>query len=341
MLFISISAALYLGAKGVAELLERKRGSDYYGALAAAQRVPGHRATPTASPAAPTASQAVSTPAPQAAPTASQAASTASQAASTASQAASTTASQATSTTASQAASTTASQAATAATQAAPTASQAASTAASQATPTAPQATPVERQDGARPAVSAIDFDALRAAAPDVVGWIYIEGTNIDYPLVQGADNSYYLTHLPNGAQNIAGSIMMDAACDRAFGNDVTILHGHHMRSGEMFGDLDEYRREPYYRAHPAMRLYTPAGDRDVAIVAACGVDGRTFGYPTVFADGAAFYAFVGRLAADSAFQAPALPAYGDRLLLLSTCAYGYEDERFVVLGKILDAPAE
>ncbi|NLG23815.1 MAG: hypothetical protein GX558_00550, partial [Clostridiales bacterium] len=94
MLFISISAALYLGAKGVAELLERKRGSDYYGALAAAQRVPGRRATPTAPQATPTAPQAAPT-APQAAPTAPRATPTAPQAALTAPQAAPT-ASQAT-----------------------------------------------------------------------------------------------------------------------------------------------------------------------------------------------------------------------------------------------------
>lgn len=184
---------------------------------------------------------------------------------------------------------------------------------------------------------SAVDFPALWQTCPDVKGWISIEGTCIDYPVVQGKDNLYYLSHLPDGTANKAGSIMMDASNAPDFTDDVTILHGHHMRSGTMLGDLDEFRHAKYWEQHSAMTLYTPAGDWKVGIVAACTVDGATFAYPTRFADDAAFAAFVEELCRRSSFHTSLVVEPGDRLVMLSTCAYNFQDARFVVLGKIMD----
>lgn len=185
--------------------------------------------------------------------------------------------------------------------------------------------------------LSEVDFDALRVTCPDIVGWIEIPGTVIDYPIVQGEDNIFYLKHLPDGTANVNGSIMMDQVNSPVFADDVTILHGHHMRSGAMFGDLDEYEREAYYLEHPMMRLYTPAGDYDVAIFAAYSVDGATFAYPTVFSGREGFEAFLHRARTRSYFQTDVEVEYGDRILMLSTCAYAYENERFLVVGKILE----
>ena len=185
--------------------------------------------------------------------------------------------------------------------------------------------------------LSEVDFDALRVTCPDIVGWIEIPGTVIDYPIVQGEDNVFYLKHLPDGTANVNGSIMMDQVNSPVFADDVTILHGHHMRSGAMFGDLNEYEREAYYLEHPMMRLYTPAGDYDVAIFAAYSVDGATFAYPTVFSGREGFEAFLHRARTRSYFQTDVEVAYGDRILMLSTCAYAYENERFLVVGKILE----
>lgn len=190
--------------------------------------------------------------------------------------------------------------------------------------------------DTPAPVSSAIDFDLLRQTCPDVVGWITIEGTQIDYPVVQGEDNDFYLSHLPDGKANEAGSIMMDAACDGLFGDELTTLHGHHMKNHSMFGGLDFYREAEYYLEHPTIRLYTPAGDFEVAIFAAYTLDGEAFGYPTAFESDEAFRAFVEEARARSAFQADVQVNRGDRLLLLSTCAYSYATERLLVVGKIL-----
>lgn len=190
---------------------------------------------------------------------------------------------------------------------------------------------------------SEIDFPSIWQTCPDVVGWIRLADSVIDYPVVLGQDNDFYLHHLPDGTANGAGSIMMDAANSGDFGEAVNILHGHHMRNGSMFGRLEAYKREAYYRAHPVIRLYTPAGDCDVAVFAACTVNGYTFGYPTSFEDEAAFAQFVRKAVSATAYETDVTVAYGDRILLLSTCAYAYSGARFVVMGKLLpaDAPAE
>lgn len=184
---------------------------------------------------------------------------------------------------------------------------------------------------------SEIDFEALWKNCPDVVGWIRIDGTVIDYPVVQGVNNQFYLSHLPNRAQNDAGSIMMDIASKGDFSSMVSILHGHHMSSGAMFGDLDEYADPEYFAAHPTLRLMTPQGDYDVAIFAGYHVDGNTYAYDTGYTTAEEFDAFVAEAVSKSNFKSDVDVQFGDRLLMLSTCAYVQEDARFVLLGKIIE----
>lgn len=206
----------------------------------------------------------------------------------------------------------------------------------------APQATNTRAGEApalARDRVCEVDFEKLRQRYGDVVGWIRQEDGSINYPVVQGEDNVYYLDHLPDGTQNAAGSIMLDQVNAADFSNAVSILHGHHMREGAMFGELENYAQESYYRAHPRMKLLTPAGNYEVLIFAACTVDGSRFEYPTSFEDKAAFDAFVDAIRSATPYEAPVDVAYTDRLLLLSTCAYSYRDARFVVLGKLKALP--
>lgn len=184
--------------------------------------------------------------------------------------------------------------------------------------------------------LSEIDFPAIWRTCPDVVGWIRLSNSAIDYPVVLGEDNEFYLHHLPDGSANAAGSIMLDCANSGNFGEDVNILHGHHMRSGSMFGRLDDYRQEEYYRTHPTIRLYTPQGDYDAVVFAACIVDGYTFGYPTSFASEDDFARFVQSVIAETPYETDVNVQYGDRILLLSTCAYSFAGARFVVLGKMV-----
>ena len=90
---------------------------------------------------------------------------------------------------------------------------------------------------------------------PDIVAWIYIEGTKINYPIVQGEDNSYYLKHLFSGEWNGSGCIFLDSRNDASFADRHSIIYGHHMKNGTMFTDLDKYKKQDFFDEHPVALL--------------------------------------------------------------------------------------
>lgn len=181
--------------------------------------------------------------------------------------------------------------------------------------------------------VSAMDFDELSQQMPDICGWIAVPETVIDYPVVQGEDNSFYLEHLPDGTENQSGSIMLDAENSSDWTDDISVIHGHHMRAGTMFGDLQKYADGEYAREHSQMILYTPDGDYDIQLVAACVVDGSKFEYCTGFEDLDDRREYIESIIEGSEYGTDIPVADDARLILLSTCAYEFDDARFVVLG--------
>ena len=106
----------------------------------------------------------------------------------------------------------------------------------------------------------AIDFDELKKINDDCVAWIYIEDTDINYPIVQGSDNSYYLKHLIDGKWNSSGSIFMDSRVSADISDRHSIIYGHHMKNGTMFSGLTKYKEQEYFDAHPEGWLITPEG---------------------------------------------------------------------------------
>ena len=100
-----------------------------------------------------------------------------------------------------------------------------------------------------------VDFEALRQLGGDVIGWICLPDTVINYPVVQGRDNSYYLDHFPDGTSSVGGSIFADCACPSDFSGQNTILYGHNMRDGSMFALIDDYIDPAFCEAHPFFYL--------------------------------------------------------------------------------------
>ncbi|MBQ8556029.1 MAG: sortase [Clostridia bacterium] len=202
--------------------------------------------------------------------------------------------------------------------------------------PTAvPTATPTQAPSPV-PRTSQLDFKALSQLMPDIVGWIVCPGTNINYPIVQGEDNDFYLSHLPDGTANASGSIMLDVANAGDWSDQLSILHGHFMRSGEMFGSLDDFADPAYAAEHAVMQLYTPQGDYTVELLAACTVDGAKLGYMPNFEDDASLERFLAKLTGRSAYKTAYESTRNDQLLLLSTCAYSFVNARFMVLGRLI-----
>lgn len=182
---------------------------------------------------------------------------------------------------------------------------------------------------------SVIDFDRLRQTCRDAVGWINMEDTDVSYPIVQGTDNSFYMDHLPNREWNSAGSIMMDVRNAPDFSDTITVLHGHHMRNGSMFGSLDDLTKAEYFRDNPYFDIYTPEKDYKVKVIAILTMEAMKDGYPIRFENDAQLSKFLADAKRKAVYSAEIEIAPGSRFVLLSTCAYSFKNARLVILGQI------
>lgn len=114
-----------------------------------------------------------------------------------------------------------------------------------------------------------VDFDELRKINSDIIGWIVIEGTQINYPIIQGKDNSFYLNHSYDKKWSGFGSIFMDYKSKNDFSDYNTFIYGHHTKDGSMFGELYKYMDESFYKEHPFFYLYTPNKNYKVEVFSA------------------------------------------------------------------------
>lgn len=176
-----------------------------------------------------------------------------------------------------------------------------------------------------------IDFAALSALNPDITGWIVVDGTGIDYPVVQGEDNHAYLHTTYSGEQNAAGAIFLDFNCDPDFSDRNSIIYGHMMKDGSMFAGLAKYKDQAFYEQHPTFTLYTPDAEYTCEVFAAYITPSSSETYTLGFASDADFAEYLGFAASNSLIQAGIIPTASDRIVTLSTCDYTYEDARMVV----------
>ncbi|MCD8381076.1 MAG: class B sortase, partial [Lachnospiraceae bacterium] len=106
------------------------------------------------------------------------------------------------------------------------------------------------------------DFDYLSSVNDDVIGWIQIPGTAVNYPIVQGTDNDYYLTHLYTGETNSSGAIFLDSGTTLGLEDKNAIIFGHNMKNGSMFASLNSYASSSYYSLHPYIVVTDLSGTR-------------------------------------------------------------------------------
>lgn len=178
-----------------------------------------------------------------------------------------------------------------------------------------------------------VDFDALRAINPEIVGWLCCEDSPISYPVVQGRDNDYYLHHLFNGEVNGAGCLFLDAGNGGDFSDRNNVIYGHNMRDGSMFNSLAQYSDKAYYDAHPVMLLMTPTKNYRLEIFSCYVLSGWGDAWQLNFQSDADYNAWLMASWEASGTETNYQPREGDRIVTLSTCAYQFEDARYVVLG--------
>lgn len=114
-----------------------------------------------------------------------------------------------------------------------------------------------------------VDFEALAAVNPEVIGWIRIDGTHIDYPIVYRNDYDYYLHHDFQGRESVYGAIYLDFESDGKFGSRHNVIYGHRMKDGSMFKDVVRYKEEDFFREHQYFSIYTPEREIRLKAVAA------------------------------------------------------------------------
>ena len=178
-----------------------------------------------------------------------------------------------------------------------------------------------------------VDFEALARVNPDIVGWIVIEGTNINYPIVQGRDNSYYLNHLFDGTRNAAGCIFMDAACRGDFTDVHSIIYGHHMKNKTMFAGLMAYKDQSFYEEHATAFLLTPAGTYQIRFFSGYVANNQSDGWERDFYHERDFENWISDLVSRSCFQAQWTPGEDERIITLSTCTYEFDSAKFLLHG--------
>jgi len=181
----------------------------------------------------------------------------------------------------------------------------------------------------------AVDFAALREQNGDIYAWLLSPDTVINYPVVQGQDNSYYLTHTFSGERHKYGSLFVDAANNPGFSDQNTVIHGHRMNSGAMFGSLLQYRDREYYRQHPHMLLFTPEANYRLEIFAAYEAMTDSMPIQRNFASQEEYQAFLDAAFGRSGVTTGVEVGVEDRIVTLSTCVERDDTKRFVVHGKL------
>ena len=181
----------------------------------------------------------------------------------------------------------------------------------------------------------------LRKENSDIVGWIEIEGTNINYPVLQGENNEYYLTHNYKKEKSEKGSIFLSKDYDLKLPSDNLLIYGHNLITGQMFNNLLKYNDKEFYEKHPNIRFTTENEDIEFKIFSAFysevfyESENNVFKYyDFITAETETEYnKFIENAKKASLYDTNCDAKYGDRLITLVTCSYHIDDGRFVVIG--------
>lgn len=182
-----------------------------------------------------------------------------------------------------------------------------------------------------------VDHAALTEQNADYACWLYAANMPIDYPVVQCANNDYYLNHLFNGDKNASGTLFIDYRNLPGFEDPNTLVYGHHMRNQGMFGQLDEYAAQAFYESHPYMLLMSAEGVRLVEIFAAYTTSSKDHCYDIAISDDEDMQAFLDTAMKKSNIDTAVDVVTSDHLITMSTCAYSFDNARFIAIGRLED----
>lgn len=188
-----------------------------------------------------------------------------------------------------------------------------------------------ERERGtspSRPGGLSLRLARFAGEYPDAALWLRLPDTALDYPVMLGTDNAFYLDHLPDGSENALGSLFLDC---RTRGDSVhLIVYGHNGAGGKMFGLLKQYESQDYFSEHKVLTVATAETVYSCPIFSVRRVEAGGGAYQLEFGDGGSLADYISRAAAESLYRIDAETEDAARVLTLSTCT-GWRDERLIV----------
>lgn len=182
----------------------------------------------------------------------------------------------------------------------------------------------------------------LQKENTDIKGWIRIEDTNINYPLLQTENNNYYLTHNYKKEKSSYGSIFINSNCNIKDDKANVIIYGHDMKDNQMFKDLIKYQDKEFYEQHPIIKIATEEGENDYEIISA--FKSRVFYQDETnvfrfyqyynFDNENKYNEYISNCKKIQLYDTGKTATYGEQLITLITCEYSQENGRMVVVAK-------
>lgn len=183
-----------------------------------------------------------------------------------------------------------------------------------------------------------VDFEGLWEVTEDVIGWIYCEGTTINYPVLKGKDNNTYLRHAYDGSYSEAGCIFIEEKNRSGFADSNTIVYGHNMNDGSMFADLKKWAEEDFYKEHPVIWLLTPEQNYRIELFACYVTSGYSDTYTIFTGPCSELDEYLKKCAEQSVYRTEVELDPKARYVVLSTCSYVFDDARTVLHGMLVPA---
>lgn len=192
---------------------------------------------------------------------------------------------------------------------------------------------PANREKPSKQSVSISEEELLRIGE-DIVGWISFPDTQIDYPVAQCDNNSYYCYHLPDGSYNVGGTIFMDCAKSSDLTSRNTVLYGHHMKNGSMFQNITYYKDSSFFDSHKTAYYYTPQGDYEIQLAYGFVISSYQWNSEDYVKD-----ENVSKLLEyakeNTTFESGVEIGKSDRIMTFSTCSYEFDGANYMIIGKV------
>lgn len=188
----------------------------------------------------------------------------------------------------------------------------------------------VNNGEGANIKNNTSKLDSLKTINTDIIGWITIPGTRIDYPVVKGSDNDYYLSYNLNGEKDRHGAIFMDYRNDPIEDKEL-VIYGHNMKDGTMFRDLMKFKREAFYNENSSIYLYIQDKMVEYKIFSVYIAKADSVALKLSYGNMEEYEAYFNEVKEKSIYQSNIMFSENKNMLTLYTCTYEEKNARLIL----------